>query len=509
MDRRISGKGGNDREGQPPNRQYACAIYARLSVDGGREEKDSIESQIEIARAFLESQPDMALFGCYCDLGKSGRDFNREEFRRMMKDVQAGLVGCIIVKDLSRLGRNYIETGTLMGKIFPLLGVRLIAVTDGFDSFYQQGDGLGTNLKNLVNEMYARDISNKIKNARRIQREGGSYMGGPPPYGYLAGREAGRRRLWVDAAAAGMVREIYRRYDEGETLGELAKWLYKKGVHRPSRSRSYGSIFCRKGEELLAWSRETLKALLSNPVYLGSLGRAEEAREQTHQAIIEREMFQRVARRLEEEKRKAPVRVKTFPGKSAFEKVLFCGDCGHPLSKASPGGKKPGERGYCGYFCRNSYLIDGRRCQKKYISGRELEGLVKTALKWEASGTGQGIGRHLQGAQAMGGALREKNLQRLQNKIAGELRRESEQYRKYRAGEIDREAFRRRMGREEEKMECLKGQREGLLENTGRKEEMNQRLAALLVERIELFGDKRIKIEFRFRAAGMPPGTKH
>ncbi len=132
------------------------------------------------------------LRGCYTDLGKSGMDFNREGFERMMQDVYRGSIDCIVVKDLSRFGRNHIETGNYIEKIFPLLGVRLIALADCFDSMKPdsagdlQAEAVSVNLKNLANEMYAKDIAQKVKSAKRARWEQGSYTGGIAAYGYRA-----------------------------------------------------------------------------------------------------------------------------------------------------------------------------------------------------------------------------------------------------------------------------------------------------------------------------------
>lgn len=163
-----------------PSKIYSVGIYARLSVDSGERKNESIETQMEIAKAFVKSQSDMMIFDCYSDIGKTGTNFEREGFERMMRDVRMRKIDCIIVKDLSRFGRNHIETGNYIEKIFPFMGVRFIAVTDHFDSMNISGQNetLGVNLKNLVNEMYARDIALKVKSSRKAKWEQGSYTGG-------------------------------------------------------------------------------------------------------------------------------------------------------------------------------------------------------------------------------------------------------------------------------------------------------------------------------------------
>ncbi len=184
-------------KGATGQKTYSVGIYARLSVDSHNEKNESIDNRIEMAKSYMELQPDMVLFGCYSDLGKTGTNFEREGFNRLMADVRSRKVDCIIVKDFSRFGRNYIEAGNYIQKIFPFLGVRFISVTDRFDSLYENGDDLGVNLKNLANEMYAKDIAVKVKAARKAQWEKGSYTGSIPAYGYRGSGMMGRNGfLW-------------------------------------------------------------------------------------------------------------------------------------------------------------------------------------------------------------------------------------------------------------------------------------------------------------------------
>lgn len=140
----------NVAENKRPSKIYSVGIYARLSVDANERKNESIETQIEIAKAFISKQNDMVIFDCYTDIGKTGTNFEREGFERMMRDVRSREIDCIIVKDLSRFGRNHIETGNYIEKIFPFMGVRFIAVTDNFDSMNISGqnEALGVNMKN-------------------------------------------------------------------------------------------------------------------------------------------------------------------------------------------------------------------------------------------------------------------------------------------------------------------------------------------------------------------------
>lgn len=149
-------------------KQYRAAAYARLSVeDSGKPGADTIEGQKALLTSFIESSSDMELVALFCDNGRTGTDFDRPQFEKMMEEVRKGHIDCIVVKDLSRFGRNYKETGNYLERIFPFLGVRFIAVNDGFDTLTAQrgADGYLVPLKNLINEVYSKDISRKSGSA--------------------------------------------------------------------------------------------------------------------------------------------------------------------------------------------------------------------------------------------------------------------------------------------------------------------------------------------------------
>ena len=175
-------------------KRYKAGIYARLSSDQDVKKNESVEVQIEIAKKFVEefnrkeTGEVIDVAQCYTDLGKTGSNFERAGFLRLLQDIRLGEINCVIVKDLSRFGRNYLEAGNYIEKIFPFLEVRFIAVADGFDTGKEGNENkqMATEIKNLVNDMYAKDFSKKAKQHLKQRREEGSYVGGPPPYGYMA-----------------------------------------------------------------------------------------------------------------------------------------------------------------------------------------------------------------------------------------------------------------------------------------------------------------------------------
>ena len=184
---------------------YRAAIYARLSVDTDERKSESIETQIVLIKEFIQKhnaeehkEYELVIYDIYSDLGKTGTNFERAGFERMMNDVREGKINCILVKDFSRFGRNYIETGNYLEKILPFMKVRFISVCDHYDSFAPDAKNqeLSMNIKNLVNDAYAKDISEKERAAKRIAQKNGEYVGSTAPYGYRCKKIGGDMQLW-------------------------------------------------------------------------------------------------------------------------------------------------------------------------------------------------------------------------------------------------------------------------------------------------------------------------
>ena len=218
---------------------YDAALYLRLSKDdmeegGAKSESNSIANQRELLRSFVKSQPDIQIFDIYVDDGYSGGNFDRPEFKRMTTDIEAGKVNCVIVKDLSRFGREYIEAGRWIEKTYPALNVRFISVTDQFDSktadFSEKS--FVVPIKNFVNESYCRDISGKVRSHQKIKREKGEFIGAFAPYGYCKDSE-NKNCLVIDSYAADIVRKIFSWKIDGFSLGAIAEKLNVRHVQSP------------------------------------------------------------------------------------------------------------------------------------------------------------------------------------------------------------------------------------------------------------------------------------
>lgn len=286
-------------------KSFLAGIYARLSVDSTEEKRESIDSQIAIAKEHISGLQDMTLVEIYSDLGATGTNFARRDFQRLMEDIRQKKVNCVVVKDFSRFGRNYIEVGNYLERIFPFMGVRFISVTDHYDSLRtaDSNESLSIHLKNIVNELYARDIGIRVKSAKLTRLKQGSYVGGIPAYGYTKQKMGQKNVLLPEEGTKEVVLQIYEWYDAGTGIREIRKRLYERKVHRPTEYRSTGHICCQEGDILRAWSETTLAAMLSNPVYTGVLiqkqGKTDPPVlvENTHEALVPRELFYRVAAR--------------------------------------------------------------------------------------------------------------------------------------------------------------------------------------------------------------------
>lgn len=243
--------------------EYRGALYIRLSREDGGRESAGIESQRLLLRNYAKQQG-FSVVEEYVDDGYSGTRYDRPGFRRMLADIEAGRINLVMIKDLSRLGRNYIATGELTEVYFPEHRVRLIAVNDGYDSEERYDDMAP--FRHVMNEMYARDISRKIRTALRAKAQDGQYIGSFAPYGYRKNAED-KNRLEPDEEAAVWVRRIFYMAAEGRSTKEIAELLNRERVPIPLdyRRRKQG----RSCGECRPWTPSGLCKILRNPTYLG------------------------------------------------------------------------------------------------------------------------------------------------------------------------------------------------------------------------------------------------
>ncbi len=259
----------------------STAIYARLSVENSGKDDDgnSLQNQIAVCEDYLGGCPHLRLTEVYSDNGRTGTVFDRPAWNRLMDDVRTGKIQCIVVRDLSRFGRDYVETGSYLEKIFPALGTRFISVKENFDNFTcgNAMESLSVSLQNLVNAMYSRDISKKVSTALRAQMETGKFRNRNLPYGYLWNGD--KTAYVVDEEAAAVVRQIFEWKLREVSVYTIVERLKAGGIESPERhkrragSRNGGNI---QGE---GWCPSTIRGILQNRAYIGEMvcGKSETA----------------------------------------------------------------------------------------------------------------------------------------------------------------------------------------------------------------------------------------
>lgn len=378
---------------------YYAAAYLRLSrddvSDDGSTESNSISSQRELIHSYLCGQEDMELYDFYVDDGWSGANFDRPSFQRMMRDIEAGRINCVIVKDLSRFGRDYIEAGRLIQKTFPAFSVRFIALNDHFDSltanFHETS--LVLPVKNFVNDAYCSDISKKVRSHQRVKREKGDFIGAFAAYGYCKDSED-NNHLVVDNYAAGIVKKIFAWRIAGFSNLAIAKKLNGLGILSPMEyKKSLGENFSTGfvTHVKAKWSSVAVKRILTNELYTGVMvqGKSEKVNHKvkrlvekpredwirvadTHEAVVSKEDYQIVRKMLETDSRAASGKTVSH----MFTGILYCGDCREPMIRRV--NRYKGTEKVC-FIC--STKNRGLGCSRHNIPEEELKWLVLAGLR--------------------------------------------------------------------------------------------------------------------------------
>ena len=326
---------------------YKCALYARLSRDDGdKTESDSITNQINLLEGYCGRADDMEIAQHYIDDGYTGTNFNRPAFIRMMEDVDSGKVNCIIVKDLSRFGRDYIDAGKYLERILPMKGVRFIAINDNIDSNKGAYDML-LPIKNIFNSQYARDISGKVRSSFDTKRKQGEFIGAFCSYGYCKDPHD-RNHLVIDEGAAKVVQRIFDMFESGIGKDSIARKLNHEGIPCPSEyKRLLGENYKNglKMDSTTYWTYSTVHRMLRNRMYAGDMVQGKYRRpimhgkaclqekekwlikENTHEPIISCEQWERVQRLLEVKAKKVE-----FASEEPLKGFIKCGKCGRKMA---------------------------------------------------------------------------------------------------------------------------------------------------------------------------------
>lgn len=387
--------------------QDITALYGRLSRDDEMSgESMSIQSQRAILGQYAKEH---GFTNCrfFMDDGYSGTNFDRPAFIEMMELVQQGRVKTILVKDLSRLGRNYLEVGRYTEVIFPEYKVRFIAITDGVDSAV--GENEFAPFKNIINEWYAKDISRKVKSAFKAKALRGEYTGAYPPYGY--DRDPADRHKLVPNQYSSVIGEIFRMALEGKTCGQIARELERQQILRPQAylHEKFGKFVSdRILQYPFAWDHSSVRAILMNQVYIGNMVHFRTGSknfkekkliwkpetdwivvEGTHEPLVDAETFWTVQERVKvKQPRKRCCNANIFRG------LLFCGECGKRMAFCNRKNEK--RRKSLGSFsCNTNRRYGGKFCTTHYITLEQVKSIVLEDIRRNAMLASEDTGRYI------------------------------------------------------------------------------------------------------------------
>lgn len=389
----------------PLEKAWQTAVYVRLSREDNLSDSDSIENQIALIDGYLADRPYLHRVEVFSDNGFTGTDFLRPQWQRLMEKVKGGEINCIVVKDLSRLGRNYIETGEFLEKICPFFGVRFIAINDGFDTETAHGDGqLSVSLSNIINDYYAKDISRKVCSSLRSKMENGDYIGKWEKYGYLKSPE-NKNRLIVNPETAPIVQMIYKWRSEGMSYMGINKKLNEMGIPSPSQYKANRGIRTNSNQKSrkILWNRHIVNDILKDITYLGHLAQRKNSQclyagipithqdasdwivvHNTHEAIISEVLFEKV----QAVNQAAAAAQKANHGKydylpkakNIYGKRFICADCGSVMKLICSYSTKK-DKVYFTYKCPVYAEHGVKGCNKKRIAKSALDKAVLEAIQ--------------------------------------------------------------------------------------------------------------------------------
>ena len=510
--------------------------YVRLSrEDGDKEESNSVTGQKDLIRDYLSRHPELRECDMKVDDGFTGSNFQRPGFQAMMEEVRAGNINCIVVKDLSRFGRDHLEAGEYIERLFPFLGVRFIAINDNYDSQnrHAESDEIIVPFKNLINEAYCRDTSIKIRSQLEIKRQRGDFIGSFAVFGYKRD-PSDHHKLVIDEYAADVVRDIYNWKLNGISSIDIAARLTVSGIPTPmdyklSQGMRYTTAFRRK--ERSEWSAGMVLRILKNPVYTGVLeqGRVttpsyrvkrlvHKPRDQwavvedCHTPIIDKFDFETAQRVLAMDTRTAEAGqpVELFSG------MVYCGECGGPMiRKTVPSGKKK----YVYFVC--AAHKDRKECHPHALRVEALDDIVLEAL--------QG---HIREVIDLSELMELTDIAKLQQanveKIQARLTQKQEEiercqkllrslYENLADGIIDKSEYQElkstyqdRRSQAEEQAEFLRDEIGRELDNSANNHwieqfikhrnitSLDRRIVVSLIERVLIFRDRRVEIVYRW-----------
>lgn len=509
---------------------YHVALYIRLSKEDENEgPSESVNNQRSLLDGFVKKHR-LSVYDTYIDDGWSGTNFDRPDFQRMIGDIEAKKVNMVITKDLSRLGRDYIMTGHYMERYFPEKRVRYISLLDGIDTGVESSANDITPFRAIMNDMYAKDISKKIKSVKRDKQRKGQFIGGKPIYGYKM-HPTEKNKIVIDEGAAPMVRRIFGMALDGMSCRQIATQLNAEGV--PTPATYAGLPVAKPGPYTGLWSSERISDMLQNETYIGNMVQGRSVKisykskkclkqapenwvvvEGTHEPLIDAETFRKVRMLINSRKH---TRSRTYD--FLLKGLIFCHECGYPLAvlnRKNAAGEdvlyfvcrtyqRFTKAGVCSCHSIKEKTVTDAVIEKiqevceAYLNPAELLSVAEKAVE-EA--------RKTENHEAEAQALRNKidsltaNLDKMyMDKLSG-LLAEADFERIYQRVKLERNGL-------EEKFKELERKRASPAKGVDEAKELVQRfmdnaftsreMLVSLIERVELTEDKQIIIKFRFR----------
>ena len=385
-------------------RKYRAAGYLRLSEDSERKQSDSIENQRYMINQYAKEHEDIEIVMFFEDDGFTGTNFHRSGFEQMMDAVRNGEIDCIIVKDVSRFGREHIQVGDYIDKVFPFLGVRFISIMDYYDSINPDCDRerMILSIKSLVHEMYPRDISRKVHSTFRAKRERGEVRrSNGIPYGFYM--EAGDTSYRIDYKTYRIYKKIVGWYVAGCALKDIVRLLFKRGILTPSQYRKTGLVYQNDTVKANIWVESAIWWMLRNPVYEGTLELHKTEQilyeniaqhslpreeylvfENAHPKILSHERFvwlQEIIAQRETKSEKEDLPLWQSMEEKVFSGILFCGDCMGRMKRRSQRKMVDGKRyRIYGYVCAQNERMN-KICSYRWIWESDLCEIVVVSLR--------------------------------------------------------------------------------------------------------------------------------
>ena len=526
---------------------YKACLYLRLSDEDKRNiEDNSIGNQKKICLEHLKKLPEIEVIASYIDNGASGTNFSRSGFKQMLQDLTKGEINCVVVKDLSRLGRNYLETSEYLEKFFPEAGIRFIAVNNGYDSIRKLNgkQEIVIPFSNIVNDMYAKDVSRKIRSSIEILMKSGEFLppSGSIPYGYL--RDEKNNTYIIDEETAPIVQEIFKMKLQGVSDCEIIRTLNRKQIPSPGKIRYLRGMTKAEKYKDAVWIGSTLRKLLSNEVYLGHrihgkvkrdcLGAEKKRRPQdeweyvynVHPALISEEDFQKI-RQIKEKGREKQAQCNKHQKRSLEERRLltgkiYCGDCGTLMGARKGNQRLTSKKSPRIFYQCDGYEYSGRtRCFNHYISQKDVLEKIKNAMnvQFKLIAESDRVIKSIQDDKEEMLALHDKKRKEIKDELTKmEMKKErllidynddmvsNEEYRYIRQKYDDEEQklrkildFAEKERRKQEKQLRITEEWVKLMKQFMPQKNIDRKLIEHLIDTIYVYGNKNVEIVFLFK----------